>query len=78
MNKNYLYIGIAIVVLIILYLVYQNAQDKKTIAAAQAAAAAAPVNYNSSGWLGQILNSQALSALVGGLAAGYSSGGTKG
>lgn len=77
MNKNYLYIGTAIVILIILYLVYQNMQNKKALAAAQAAATV-QANSGQQNWLSQILNSQALSALVGGLAAGYSSSGTKG
>lgn len=78
-NKTYLYASLAFVILIILFLAYQNSQTKQELAAAQIQAAqnTQAINVNSSNWLSSILNSQAVAALAAGFGSGIS-GNTKG
>lgn len=68
MNKTYLYIGIAVVVLIIAYLLIQNSKDKAALAAATAAHNTTNV-VGGPAWL-QALNSPAIASLLGGFGAG--------
>lgn len=75
MNKTYLYIGIAVVVLIIAYLLIQNSKDKAALAAATAAHNTTTV-VGGPAWL-QALNSPAIASLLGGFGAGVGTSVTK-